>query len=52
MIEFYKEWHRPQALSFDLDDTLYANDEVISAAEQYMLDHISANYLEIGRAHV
>lgn len=45
MIEFYKEWYRPQALSFDLDDTLYANDEVIAAAEQYMLDHISANYL-------
>lgn len=32
---FYRRWHRPLVLSFDLDDTLYDNTKTINYAEAY-----------------
>ncbi len=31
---FYKQWQRPRAISFDLDDTLYDNVPIMARAEQ------------------
>ncbi len=32
---FYRSWHKPLVLSFDLDDTLYDNQPIIDFAEKY-----------------
>ncbi|GGO66397.1 HAD-IA family hydrolase [Bowmanella pacifica] len=41
---FYRAYHRPLALTFDLDDTLYNNKPVLQKAEQAMLDFLHLHY--------
>ncbi|MFM2475788.1 HAD-IA family hydrolase [Celerinatantimonas sp. MCCC 1A17872] len=43
---FFRSWHKPSALSFDLDDTLYDNHPNIHGANQWMADTLAD---EIGR---
>ena len=43
---FYRSWYRPKLLSFDLDDTLYDNSQIIDYAEEYMKSYISFHYLK------
>ena len=43
---FYRQWHRPKVISFDLDDTLYNNKIVLNKAEPYILKMLGENYLD------
>ena len=43
---FYRSWYRPKLISFDLDDTLYDNSQIIDYAEEYMKSYISFHYLK------
>ncbi len=39
---FYRSWSPVQALSFDLDDTLYDNHRYIREAEQWLMDYLKS----------
>lgn len=39
-------WKSPSVLSFDLDDTLYDNKEIIAKAQLYIVNLLGRNYLE------
>lgn len=40
----YKQIIKPKILSFDLDDTLYDNKDIITKAEEDFFQHIKSNY--------
>ena len=40
----YKEIIKPKILSFDLDDTLYDNKDIITHAEEEFYQHLKSNY--------
>jgi putative hydrolase of the HAD superfamily len=42
---FYREWHKPKVLSFDLDDTLYDNTKIIQYAQNHVLKLLCLRYL-------
>ncbi|PKF51369.1 HAD-IA family hydrolase [Enterovibrio nigricans] len=43
-MKFYRRWQPVQAMTFDLDDTLYDNRSVIVRAEQRLLDWLEVRY--------
>lgn len=45
-MKFYRAWTKPQAISFDLDDTLYANHSVIIQAEIALLAFLHQHYVK------
>ncbi|MCM2678260.1 HAD-IA family hydrolase [Echinimonas agarilytica] len=40
-MKFYRDWVRPTAISFDLDDTLYDNVPIMIAAETALIDWLA-----------
>lgn len=44
MVQFYRRLHRPQVISFDLDDTLYDNVPVMQRAEAEMTLFLQQQY--------
>ncbi|KXF82503.1 5-amino-6-(5-phospho-D-ribitylamino)uracil phosphatase YigB [Enterovibrio coralii] len=46
-MKFYRRWQPVQAMTFDLDDTLYDNRTVILRAEQLLLDWLQARCPEM-----
>ena len=45
-MKFYKAWSKPKSISFDLDDTLYANHDVIIQAEIALLAFLHQHYFK------
>jgi putative hydrolase of the HAD superfamily len=45
-MRFYRSWRPVEALSFDLDDTLYENGSVIQRAEDWLADQLKNTIVE------
>lgn len=45
-MRFYRRWQPVEALSFDLDDTLYDNRPTMARAEAWLVEYMRSQYLE------
>ncbi|MBZ6072719.1 HAD-IA family hydrolase [Aeromonas schubertii] len=45
-MRFYRRWQPVEAITFDLDDTLYDNRPTMARAEAWMVDYMRSQYLE------
>ncbi|ENY71803.1 HAD superfamily hydrolase [Aeromonas diversa CDC 2478-85] len=45
-MRFYRRWQPVQAITFDLDDTLYDNGPTMMRAEAWLVEHMRSQYLE------
>lgn len=51
-MQFYKDFTRPKAIGFDLDDTLYDNYPVLMAAEQKLHRFLLINHLKTAQLSI